>query len=212
MLMTRYYTIDKYQTRNQGSKQVKCAWIDANGDQPCTGIQVYWPKFDNHQYPKKTDHPAQYCQDHTNLFFHKDKDPNYVIYKTGNKRAVAESTTRSMSASDAFEVDAMPNSRRRATTGSNLKFAHQLVKSHLPEQPASELCNYGGGGPSFASQDDRMFCYMPTKQLFPFCEDVKSGACWDGQLNVVVPKLVDVLVPAINFTEIVEWTQFRENQ
>lgn len=44
-LRLRYYS-DIYVANNKGSDKVLCAWMDGNGDQPITGIQVHWPDYD----------------------------------------------------------------------------------------------------------------------------------------------------------------------
>jgi len=48
---------------------------------------------------------------------------------------------------------------------------------------------------------------MLTKTLFPFCEDVNFGLCWSDELNLVTPKLIDSLVPSMNFTSIGIWDE-----
>lgn len=40
----RYYSDIDVQT-DKGSDKLFCAWIDGNGDQPTTGIQIHWPEF-----------------------------------------------------------------------------------------------------------------------------------------------------------------------
>lgn len=197
----RYYTASKEQTKEHGSIPVRCAWMDGNGDQPTTGIQIYWPRFDGVKYPAKASNPGRdFCNDHATLLFHTDHDPNKILLHSTKRDEVSANAG----------LQALPRAAATSLkTGSSDQWAHKLVRSSLLDQTASYLCNAkGSAGPSFVSYEERMFCYMPTKQLFPFCEDVKFGACWSHELNSVTPKLVDTLVPAINFTHIADWTKY----
>ncbi|KAH9234831.1 hypothetical protein K456DRAFT_1724384 [Colletotrichum gloeosporioides 23] len=65
-----------------------------------------------------------------------------------------------------------------------------VYKSHKPGHLASELCdrNAGAVGHSFVSYAEKMFCYMPTKTLYKFCEDIDEGACWSEDDNKVIVK------------------------
>lgn len=145
---------------------------------------------------------GQFCNDNTVLNFHTDADPNYVVLPGNLKRDDRGSDVPATSRKERRALSDQPQK-----SGSSYQFASQLVKSWLPELDATYLCQAkASAGPSFVSHTERMFCHMPTKQLFPFCEDVSSGACWSEDLNIVTPKLVDALVPAINFTVIDEWT------
>lgn len=87
------------------------------------------------------------------------------------------------------------------------RFADTLVKSLIPGQSANYICGAAGSaGPSFVSYEDRSFCHMATKTAYPFCDDVSSGLCWQDDLNLVVPKLVDIPVSlGLNFTKLIVW-------
>lgn len=52
-----WYWSDVYvQPQDGDSFKTECAWIDANGDQPTTGIGIHWPDFDGTEgIPEGTD-------------------------------------------------------------------------------------------------------------------------------------------------------------
>lgn len=41
----RYYSDIIFDGNNTGDQKLDCMWIDADGDQPYTGFQVYWPAY-----------------------------------------------------------------------------------------------------------------------------------------------------------------------
>lgn len=41
---SRYYS-DIYLQAEGGAEKVTCTWLDGNGDQPTTGLQVHWPEY-----------------------------------------------------------------------------------------------------------------------------------------------------------------------
>lgn len=97
------------------------------------------------------------------------------------------------------------------------KFAQdpRLIKSHFANHAATELCDHSlkAAGQSFVSYAEKKFCYMPTKTLYDFCEDVESGACWSDETNKVITKnggndvLSNVLsVPDLShINNVIEW-------
>lgn len=86
-----------------------------------------------------------------------------------------------------------------------------IVKSYFPKHAATELCDRSlkAAGQSFVSFAERKFCFMPTKTLYDFCEDVEEGACWDEKVNGVVAKNVDisrVVIPDLgHISKVVVW-------
>lgn len=201
----RYWS-DIYAPVQDGYREkVKCAWIDRNGDQPTTGIQIHWPDFEKRDSPERaTDF---YCNNHPTLWFHTDYDPSDVRYYTAKRDIFA----RDPSISTSTSVTAGKPKRdlhSRQSSLSNL-FSNTLVKSLSPDHKASELCNAkSSAGPSAVSYEERQFCFMPTKTLFPFCDDIALGLCWSEELNLVVPKAVDTLIaPTMSFTETLLWGQ-----
>ncbi|TDZ38210.1 hypothetical protein C8035_v006802 [Colletotrichum spinosum] len=75
---------------------------------------------------------------------------------------------------------------------------------------ASGLCGAGKSvGPSFVSLEERMFCYMPAKTVYPFCEDVEEGgACWSEDDEKVVAKGSAgriAAVPEMKFDKVLHW-------
>lgn len=43
--LIRFYSDIIVSGKDTGDKKLECMWIDANGDQPYTGFQVYWPAY-----------------------------------------------------------------------------------------------------------------------------------------------------------------------
>ncbi|KAI7162448.1 hypothetical protein KC349_g1962 [Hortaea werneckii] len=216
-----WYWSDIYVKREDGGsdENVKCAWIDGNGDQPATGVQIHWPDFDSTNGP--TQDSAYYCNNSPVLSWRTNNDPSDVQYFTRKRDifashpSVATSPAVRCSADGEVELDgrnaaSAPVKRQ----GSSDQFSSQLVKSKLEEQSASELCNAkSSAGPSFVSYAERAFCHMPTKTQYPFCDDVDSGNCWDDEADKVTTKGgfstdslgADDSVPAMNFTSTVVW-------
>lgn len=185
--------------------------------QPVTGVQVHWPIFDNQQNPGSRTSAESICRNHQTLLFHTDHDPSAVVYYTRKRNMFSRdpshdtspATPRSFSDDVAVRRDpASAKAKSNSRIASSGKWTHELIKSTIDDHSssASELCTVkGSAGPSFVTYEGREFCFMPTKTLFQFCDDVESGACWDDEINAVVPKLVDSLVPAMNFTKISHW-------
>lgn len=181
----------------------KCSWIDKNGDQPSTGFQIHWPEFDGDTASRNT---GYYCNSRPTLHWYTEPDPTAVSFFTRKRDMFARAP--SCSVSESPEKDQSGSAIAKRKTGSSEQFGHQLVKSLLPGQTASELCDSrSSAGPSFVSYEERSFCFMLTKTLFPFCEDVNFGLCWSDELNLVTPKLIDSLVPSMNFTSIGIWDE-----
>ena len=162
--------------------------------------------------------------------FHTDKDPRSISRWT-RKRNVFSATPSVAEATTPADAD-IP-ARRQAANEAKAKrqsaaAAQSLVKSAHPGQTAKALCEAPtSAGPSFASQDDRQFCYMVTKTLYPFCADVESGVCIDdktdelrtlggGDDNGAVVNLMAAetateqpepldSVPTLNFTSVTHW-------
>ncbi|GAB1733556.1 hypothetical protein NU195Hw_g2210t1 [Hortaea werneckii] len=216
-----WYWSDIYVKREDGGsdENVKCSWLDGNGDQPATGVQIHWPDFDSTNGP--TPDSAYYCTNNPVLSWRTENDPSSVIYYSRKRDifasdpSLATSPAVRRSADGEVELDgrtaaSAPVKRQ----GSSDQFSNRLVKSKFEEQSASEICNAkSSAGPSFVSYAERAFCYMPTKTQYPFCEDVDSGNCWDDETNEVTTKgafSADSLgagdsVPAMNFTSTVVW-------
>lgn len=184
----------------------KCSWIDKNGDQPATGFQIHWPEFDQASGQRDT---GYYCNSRPTLHWFTEPDPNTVRYFTRKRDVFAIDPSTQMSEAPKKQPSGTAVTKRQIEDVNWSKpFAQQLVISSLPGQSASELCNArGSAGPSFVSYEERAFCFMLTKTLFPFCDDVDFGLCWSEDLNTVIPKLIDSLAPAMNFTDIDLWNE-----
>lgn len=54
------------------------------------------------------------------------------------------------------------------------------VQSYFEQHSAKSLCaSETSAGPSLVSFTERVFCHMPDKILYVFCDDIVNGACWD---------------------------------
>lgn len=203
--LKRYWSNIVAPVQDQGRKKVKCAWIDANGDQPATGIQIHWTEFNKRDSTERN--TGYYCSNREAMNWRTEQDPNTVIYY---RRKRDLSASEQVSHTEPVES---PAQRRRDSlpTGSltlGERFANTLVKSLSPDHQASELCAAkGSAGPSAVSYDERRFCFMPTKSLYPFCEDVDAGLCWSDELEIVVAKGVTgfAVPPAMNFSSTLLW-------
>jgi hypothetical protein len=182
--------------------------LDSDGDQPTTGIQVHCPDYNGNTQPWQSEDPGKFCNNAPTLLFHTDPDPNTVTFYPTAKRDLTSVVTRPERSAETLK-------QRSPKSGSSQQFAHRLVKSALEGQTASYICTArGAAGPSFVSYQERQFCHMPTKSLFPFCEDATDGACYDDVLELVVPKLNsakfarDLTIPVMNFTRVATWNTF----
>lgn len=44
-MFSRSYSDIVVSAANSGGEKLDCMWIDADGNQPYTGFQVYWPAY-----------------------------------------------------------------------------------------------------------------------------------------------------------------------
>lgn len=96
--------------------------------------------------------------------------------------------------------------KARRTTS---KHARSLVKSRSDDHSAKELCEAKtSAGPSFVSFTDRQFCHMETKTLYPLCEDVETGACFDDETNTIkaLGNAKREALPNLEFTKVTNWS------
>lgn len=168
--------------------EVYCAWIDKNGDVPTTGFQVHWPEFDKNVSPKNN--LGYYCNSRPPVNFVTDYEPRGIYYWEPNEDRLAISgvsdTTPAVRKTNATEPGPSKSQGRRR---SNPPMGDtRIVKSHFPVHRATELCDptLKAAGPSFVSYAEKQFCYMTTKDLFPFCDTIDSGTCWSDEANKVV--------------------------
>ncbi|KNG47607.1 hypothetical protein TW65_05646 [Stemphylium lycopersici] len=178
--------------------QVYCAWLDADGDLETTGISVHWPEFDADQSIQQD--RDYYCTSNVPVEYHTEPDPSMILPAGRRTRRHGSLNGRQENNSTRME-----------------KFAQdpRLIKSHFANHAATELCDHSlkAAGQSFVSYAEKKFCYMPTKTLYDFCEDVESGACWSDETNKVITKnggnnvLSNVLsVPDLShINNVIEW-------
>ena len=88
---------------------------------------------------------------------------------------------------------------------------NRLVKSKSVAHSAKELCDSPSSvGPSFVSTTERLFCDMGAKVLYPFCDDIEVGSCWEDDTDTVtlkgeVNEAKRALLPVTNFSNVVAW-------
>ncbi|GKT49097.1 uncharacterized protein ColSpa_09278 [Colletotrichum spaethianum] len=204
-----WYYSDIYVPRENGADEtVFCAWVDKNGDVGTTGIQLHWPEYASENGANDL---GYYCNNDPPLRFTTESDPSDVIFWT--RRRDLFSSEPSVSAAAA---PSPADKQRRVVDQQHERLAQRfsndsrLVKSKLPAHTASGLCSGGKSvGPSFVSYDERMFCYMPTKTVYPFCDDIDGGACWSEEENKVIDKgnagARIPEVPAMEFNNVLLW-------
>ena len=212
--MSRYYAGTSVPGIDYNKETVYCAWVDKDGDMETTGFQVHWPEFDGRDSSTVQDTPY-YCESRPPIYFRTDYDPSTVYYWPPNSRLTNNTTEWSESApapapapspstpacktptsthggggGDKGRVHAVRQKRQSTRLGKKFDNDPRVIKSFRPNHSAAELCDPDGKavGQSFVSYAEKMFCYMPTKTLFPFCDVVQEGACWDDATNRVVPK------------------------
>ncbi|KAI1171063.1 hypothetical protein F4777DRAFT_75776 [Nemania sp. FL0916] len=205
-----YWSDVVIQPKEGASFKTECAWIDKDGDQKTTGISLHWTEFDGAHGIKKDQDVSYFCNNDAVMQFHTEEDPKSIKTWTNKRDLFSRDPSTTLATTPA---DAMVK-RQRATEAkakrTTSKFAGSLVKSKSKDHNSKELCtSKTSAGPSFVSYDERMFCHMETKTLYPFCEDVHSGACFDDQTNKVKMlgdkngKRGDL--PALDFTHVTTW-------
>lgn len=197
-----YYSDIYVPTEDGPDETVFCAWVDKNGDVDTTGIQVHWPEYSKDSGTKGLDY---YCNNDPVLRFTEDPDPSDVIFWTRKRDLFSQQPSTSSARSE----------ERRAVDKQHARLARRfekdtrLVKSKEAKHTASGLCGAGRSvGPSFVSLEERKFCYMPTKTVYPFCEDVEGGACWSEEEDKVIAKGSTgrvAAVPEMKFDKVLSW-------
>jgi hypothetical protein len=198
------------QTDN-GGETVKCAWIDGDGDQSTTGIQIHWPEFDGEG--NAVQDGSYYCENNPSLRFLTESDPNSAYVWTPARNMFARNPSASMSSAH----PAVEKQRRAADD----QYHHlrremlnddRLVKSTKSVHSASQLCNASKSvGPDFVSLDEKKFCEMNSKTLYDFCDEVTAGDCWDDDSNVLTSKGVGRIAsaggsePKSKYGEVISW-------
>ncbi|KAG6026178.1 hypothetical protein E4U19_002749 [Claviceps sp. Clav32 group G5] len=210
-----WYYSDIYVQNNMGADKVLCAWMDGNGDQPITGIQVHWPDYDA-GFRGNGNNPDFYCHHPSALTFHRDHDPWRVHVRPSKRNMFAsDPSTETKRVAGAPKDDAKKSTEGKHTEGLTERMARdtRLIKSKATSHLATELCaSPDSVGPSFVSYHERKFCHMAPKHIYSFCEDVKQGDCWDDAKHEIVHKSEDgpvkrAAVPAVAFNQTLLWGQ-----
>ncbi|GAB0134211.1 hypothetical protein EsDP_00002592 [Epichloe bromicola] len=204
-----WYYSDIFVPNDKGYKKILCAWLDANGDQPTTGLQVYWPAYSK-VFKENGGKANYYCTHPSVLTFHRDHDPNYIKFHPRKRNMFASNP---LVETRHFETSAKDITPRGSSLHERMAKDTRLVKSKASSHLASDLCNSPSSvGPSFVSYHERKFCHMADKKLYSFCASTKSGDCWDDEKHEIVRKAAGGPVkraanPAVAFTEVLHWGQ-----
>ncbi|KAH9895477.1 hypothetical protein F4778DRAFT_747010 [Xylariomycetidae sp. FL2044] len=185
--------------------KTECAWIDADGDQPTTGISIHWRDFDGKQTPNGDGKDLDYfCKNDRVIKYHTEKKPNSAVFSRAERDMFSRDPDDEHTIA-AREQDKIEAHARRTTE----KFSRSLVKSRAAEHSAQQLCQSStSAGPDFGSEVEGMFCYMKTKTVYPYCTPGHTEACFDNQAH----KLVGVPgagkrepLPELEFDKVTEW-------
>jgi hypothetical protein len=187
----RYYSNVLLQTES-GGETVKCAWLDGDGDQSTTGIQIHWPEFDGNGNAAQDG--AYYCENNPSMRFLTEDEPTEITFWTPARRMFARDP--SVATSSSSSADPAVEKQRRAADDQYRRLRRQmadddrLVKSKKAVHSATTLCEAARSvGPDFVSLDERKFCEMGSKTVYDFCEEAEAGSeCWDDENNVLVSK------------------------
>ena len=199
----RYYSAVVLQKDDGGSERVKCAWLDADGDQRTTGIQIHWPEFNGGSDIMQDD--TYYCANNPSMRFYTEPDPNSILpWAEGRNMFARDPSVAAPSSSSSPAGSAVEEGQRRAADDQYKRLRRQmahddrLVKSTLSEHAATTLCESAKSvGPDFVSLDEKKFCEMKSKTLYDFCEAAEEvvgggGKCWDNEHNVLINKTAGV--------------------
>ncbi|KAI1405520.1 hypothetical protein F4819DRAFT_482490 [Hypoxylon fuscum] len=204
-----WYWSDIYvQPKDGGSFKTECAWIDLDGDQPTTGISLHWPDFDGSEgIPSGVD-LEHFCTNNHVLEFHTEEDPRTISRLTRKRNIFSRDPSIGYATTPADAMVKRQKSNEAKAKRTTSKHARSLVKSTSEDHTAEDLCEAkNSAGPSFVSFKDRQFCHMETKTLYPFCEDVTAGACFDNGTNTVkaLGNAKREALPSLEFTKVTNW-------
>lgn len=192
---------------------MKCAWIDGDGDQDTTGVQVHWPEFDGNG--KAVQDSSYYCENNPAMRFITEDDPTSINYWTPTRRMFARDPSVATSSADpAIEQQRRAGNEQYKRLRRQMSEDDRLVKSSKSAHSAEQLCNAGKSvGPDFVSFDEKKFCDMKSKILYDFCDEVKAGECWDDDNNILKNKTLgmvafaagDSSAPKSKYGNVISW-------
>ena len=212
----RYYSNVLLQTES-GGETVKCAWLDGDGDQSTTGVQIHWPEFDGNGNAAQDG--AYYCENNPSMRFLTEDEPTEITFWTPARRNMF-ARDPSVATSSSSSADRAVEKQRRAADDQYKRLRRQmadddrLVKSSKAVHSAARLCEAAKSvGPDFVSLDEKKFCEMESKTLYDFCEEAEAGGeCWDDENNVLVDRTVvvsgfagDGERPNSKYGEVISW-------
>ncbi|KAL5340167.1 hypothetical protein BJX70DRAFT_127312 [Aspergillus crustosus] len=152
----------------------KCFWIDGNGDQPNTGVQVRWPRYAAKEFDEGNTDPSAICND-IDFGLRTEQDPSTINFYTAAKSRRAQNERRM-------------RARREVRAPWT---AEQLVISDSKHHSANRLCDSETSmGPDFAHTGEKVFCDMGAKVKYPFCRISSNSttSCFDPKTQVLTGK------------------------
>jgi hypothetical protein len=165
-----------------------CTWIDANGDQPTTGLSMHFPSFVGSD--PSAHNASDYCSNTQTFQIHTEEDPSAI--------PIGGDPLRKRS----FD-------RENPLVGNSRRFAGRLVVSRDADNHKTErLCNTANSvGPDFLNLAEGQFCNMQDKTLWPVCSNQDQTDCFD----VDTKQLVQTGVKGIRkrsapYSRIDDWT------
>ncbi|KAF6815474.1 hypothetical protein CPLU01_14123 [Colletotrichum plurivorum] len=162
---------------------------------PLPGIDyaddAYCAWFDSSTVTSAEDVKLDYfCKNLPPVNFRTEEDPNRLQF--WSKARYVFSSDPSVKTSTVPPSPAQKKrvaNRRTQSLSKRMAQDTRIIKSHFQKHSAAQLCESPRSiGQPFVSYSERKFCFMPTKTLYPFCEDVEGGACWSDEENKVIGK------------------------
>lgn len=158
---------------------------------------------------------SSYCKGNNSaLAFFNNKDPKYFDGSNKEERNAAKKAVKE-AMKDRKKAKEAEKEADKPKTGTPQKRAMAMekrsIQSYHDGHSATFLCKSETSvGPSLVSFPERIFCHMPDKKLYKFCEDVKSGACWDQKAHKFEAKGPGAIharaaLPAIQFDAPLVW-------
>lgn len=188
-----------------------CLWIDADGDQPVTGVQIHFPDFTATNGVAPSDSIDYYC-DTPAYRYSFNEDPNQVVYfdpprdynNYGNKKKRAASRPLIHTPQMPSNASANGPMQKIPVTGRVYSRDSRLVVSSDVQHTASSLCEADrSSGPDFVSLVEKLYCDMSTKTLAPLCGEGLEDECFDVQAKAM--RNSKARTAPKNFSKVMAW-------
>ncbi|KAI1437149.1 hypothetical protein GGR50DRAFT_115061 [Xylaria sp. CBS 124048] len=208
-----------------------CTWIDANGDQPITGLQIHWPEFVN---TDGTNGPGQanqkpmdyYCNSGPPFKMYTNKDPNSIVSWPAKTRRddvdndddddddlserqlpateIAYGPAKSVRSAK-FRDEKLHRRNSTSTSTSKSRIASSLVVGDNDMHSAAGLCaSETSYGPDLYHTRHGQFCRMSDKKLFPVCSATVTDNCFNSELMKLV--INGVAARDEPYSNVIDWS------